>query len=60
MWDWALRRLLLSLVYSVVNLVVDLLYTAIDPSLKTMFATKGRRAARKEMRRLLEEEKANG
>ncbi len=50
----------LSLVYSVVNLVVDLLYTAIDPSLKTMFATKGRRAARKEMRRLLEEEKVNG
>lgn len=50
----------LSLVYSVVNLAVDLLYTAIDPSLKTMFATKGRRAVKKEMKRLLEEGSTNG
>lgn len=39
----------ISIVFSFVNLAVDLLYVIIDPSLKTMFASKGRKAARKQM-----------
>ena len=45
----------LSLVFSFVNLAVDLIYTFIDPSLKTMFQTKGRRAVRRELKRQLAE-----
>ena len=36
----------MALIFSVVNLCVDLLYTAIDPALKTMFKSKHRRPAR--------------
>lgn len=45
----------LSIVYSLVNLGVDIVYTLIDPSLKTMFQTKGRRATRKLIKKQLEE-----
>ena len=46
----------LSIVYSLVNLIVDIVYTIIDPSLKTMFRTKGRRATRKQIMAQLEGE----
>ena len=49
----------LSLVFSFVNLAVDLIYTLIDPSLKTMFQAKGRRAVRKELKRQLMEGESN-
>lgn len=45
----------LAVVYSIVNLLVDLLYTVVDPQLKTMFASKGRRAARKAMNQAIKE-----
>ena len=51
----------LSLIFSLVNLAVDLIYTVIDPSLKTMFQTKGRRAVQREMKRqLMEGDGENG
>ena len=51
----------LSLIFSLVNLAVDLIYTVIDPSLKTMFQPKGRRAVRREMKRqLMEGDSENG
>lgn len=45
----------LSLVFSFVNLAVDLLYVAVDPSLKTLFSAKGRKAARKAGKEHLQE-----
>lgn len=45
----------LSLVFSFVNLAVDLLYVAVDPSLKTLFSSKGRKAARKAGKERLQE-----
>lgn len=51
----------LSLVFSFVNLAVDLLYVVIDPSLKTMFTSKGRTSARKAaMRKAVEGGDSNG
>ena len=37
----------IALIFSVVNLVVDLLYTAIDPSLKTMFKARNKKFRKK-------------
>ena len=50
----------ISIVFSFVNLIVDLLYVVIDPSLKTMFAGKGRKAARKQALANAEEKLAKG
>ncbi len=50
----------ISIVFSFVNLAVDLLYVVIDPSLKTMFVSKGRAAGRKQAVKNAEEKFSEG